>query len=318
MDVVSGGTWRYPEARAEEVEGTWWVRLAGTPELVLPRGPLFHDEDPVDDGDHAYATTLPMPLEQTLHEVSVDLGQLCGADEASAASHLERHCQLYGAPDICGAHGLPVWHGYPERVPDRHGRRATNLRPSCPYGAFPGSDEVGIRVQAVINLVQFMDAVTQLADHISTKRIPARAWMAKEVLDYPVIPPVLRKRFSPSAQQTVSVSDSRHILRLAVDIAMTATGLTLTTQWQPQRRPELALAARTTTALYIADLHAHIGTNRADRSVVCSVCGMPTSSKRAPRAGDRVYCSRTECQRARNRLKQARFRAKEKANGKHR
>lgn len=308
MDVVSGGIWRYPEASAETIDGTWWVRLAGTPELVLPRGPL-----PDDDYDLP-----PKKLTHTLHEVCTDLEHLLGLGEREAALHLAHHCRLYGAPDLCGPHGLPVWHSHPERATDRHGRRRTTLQPSCPIGEFPGSADPGLRAGDVVKLIEFTNAVIQLAHHVTTRRTPAQAWLADAILGYGLISPALSRHLADASRAGVSSAQGRHLVRAAVNAAMTSSGLNITSRWERERRPELALAARTTTALYVADLQAHIGMHAPDRSVVCSVCVRPVTLQRTPRKGDAVYCRRTECQRERNRLNQARWRERRQGDGQYR
>jgi hypothetical protein len=108
-----------------------------------------------------------------------------------------------------------------------------------------------------------------------------------------------------------STSRTRQLLRLVVDEAMQASWLRATTRWAPQRRPELALVAGTTVGLYVADVLAQIGSNDPDRTTACSLCGQPVTFQRRPRPGDRIYCRTTECQRHRNRIKQARHRQEE-------
>jgi len=83
----------------------------------------------------------------------------------------------------------------------------------------------------------------------------------------------------------VEVERSRRLARHAVDAGVTATGLRLTTRWQRQRRPELALEARTTTALHMADAISHMGVTRQDRSQVCAA---PTAACRSISAARRV------------------------------
>ena len=310
MDVVTSGMWRYPQARAREVKGVWWVQLAGSPELVIPRGPIHDDDD----------SGRPHRLKQTLHEGLTSLAQLGHGDEASAARQLEQHCQNFGAPEICGSHGLPVWHDHPSRVLDRHAvtRPRQNVRPSCPIGAFPDSADPGIRVRDVVAFAKFLNALTELASHVSDRRQPAPAWMGEEILNYGLLSETQTRHLATPPGERVGVTAARRLWSMAFDAATTATGLRTTTRWRPARRPELVLEARTTAALHLADLMAHVGLNQPDRSEVCSVCGMPVTLQRAPRAGDRIYCRSDECQKIRNRQKQQRFRAKERANGKHR
>lgn len=294
MDVLSPGMDRWPDASVRQVEGVWWVD-AGTSHVAgLPRGVRHDDDYDVEPGAE------PVQLKATVHEVVDHLKMTATIEnQGQAAAHLAEHIARFGLPDLCGAHGKPIWHdGRPS------GR-------SCPYAGMPGGDNVGAQLTQVLVLVNFIDALRDASEHLTIRRTQLSSRVVEDILAFGILPEwymgTVRAELGRDGHLTQT--RSRQLVRLAVDAVMRSSGLTVTTRWEPQRRPELALVARSTVALYVADTLAHIGTTSPDRTFTCAVCGQPTTPKRSPRPGEGIYCRRVECQRKRAVLKQARYRA---------
>ena len=294
MDVLSPGVDRWPEASVRQIEGVWWVDVGTFHVAGLPRGVRHDDDYDLESGAG------PVPLKATLHEIVEHLRlAACFADEGKAAAHLKEHVATFGVPDLCGAHGLPIWHD----------GRPTGK--SCPYAGMPDGENVGARVHHVVVLVNFIDALREASGLLKKRRTKLSPRVVEDVLAFGILPEsyvgTVRAELGRDGQLTQI--RSRQLVRLALDAAMRSSGLTVTTRWEPQRRPELALVAHSTVALYVADTLAHVGTTAKDRTFVCAVCGQPTTPKRSPRPGEDVYCRRVECQRKRSAIKQARYRA---------
>lgn len=299
MDLLSVGIWRHPQVEAQQFGDEWWVTLEGAPQLVLPQGVLFDDD---------YDNEPPKPLRETLHEVMKNLDNLDTLDTDGAAQHLADHFRRYGALDLCGAHGRPIWH-----APPRHSGPGLpgSVTTSCAYPGETPDGGLGIKVTNVTRFVKHLRGLEQIADHLARRRERTRDWMISDVLEGEFIDP--RYADVVKARHAVGNFDqeaTRRLLRYALDSDMQASKLTMTMRWPGQRRPELALVANTVAALYVADVIAHIGSADPDRTFLCSVCGLPFTPKRRLRADEGVYCRRLECRRARNLDKQRRYLAK--------
>jgi hypothetical protein len=238
-------------------------------------------------------------MEATLHEVLEHLSTTATfADKGEAAAHLRDHAAMFGLPDLCGAHGKPIWHdGRPS------GR-------SCPYAGVPDGENVGASLPQIVRLINFLDALRDASEHLTKRRTQLPSRVAEDIVAFGIQPDwyVDTIRAELARDGHLKQTRARQLVRLALDAAMSSSGLTVTARWEPQRRPELALVARSTVALYVADTLAHIGTTSPDRTFTCAVCGQPITPKRSPRSGEGVYCRRPECQRQRSVIKQARYR----------
>lgn len=306
--MLSPGIWRYETANAKLLEGEWWVMLPGQPELVSPRGVR-----PDDDYD-----SRARPLGDTLHEVMTHLGELEMMEREAAAQQLASHCRLFGAPDLCGEHGLPLWHDGP-RVRRASSRQFGSLNPSCAPGTGPDG-ALGLKVSAVTKFVKHLRGLEHIADHLRLRRERTPDWMVDDVLKGGILDEHYVRRVREARERGDFDQDAtRHLLTYSLDRVMASSWLAPTMRWPKQRRPELALVANTTCALYVADVLAHVGApDDADRTYVCSACSMPFTPKRRLKESEGTYCRKPECQRERNRLKQVRRRERETANGKHR
>ena len=294
MDVLSAGVERWPDAQARRIAGTWWVDAGSAHLAGLPRGVLHDDDYDLVPGRE------PVKLEATLHEVVEHLRTTATfADEGEAAAHLRDHAAMFGLPDLCGDHGKPIWH---------EGRPAGR---SCPYAGMPDGQNVGASLPQVVRLINFLDALRDASEHLTKRRTQLSSRVVEDIVAFGILPDwyVDTIRAELARDGLLKQTRGRQLVRLALDAAMSSSGLTVTARWQPQRRPELALVARSTVALYVADTLAHIGTTSPDRTFTCAVCGQPTTPKRSPRPGEGVYCRRVECQRQRSVIKQARYRA---------
>ena len=293
VDVLSPGVDRWPDAQMRQVKGTWWVDAGKTHVPGLPRGVRRDDDYNWEPGRE------PIQLKETLHEVVEHLRDTALYEGQEAAAHLTEHVAMFGLPDLCGAHGKPIWHdGRPT------GR-------SCPYAGIPDGDNVGAPLPNVVRLINFLDALRDASEHLTQARTKLSPRVVDDVLAFEILPQTYSDTIRSELARDAGLGQirSRQLVRLAFDAAMSSSGLIVTSRWEPQRRPELALVARSTVALYLADTLAHVGTTSADRTFLCAVCGQPTTPKRSPRPGEGIYCRRTECQRKRATLKQARYRA---------
>jgi hypothetical protein len=298
MDVLAGGgrpvaavIWRYPQARPRKLGGVWWVDPGPAVQQVLPAG-VDVDND---------VGNQPTRLKATLHELVSDLRLTATMpSREEAAGHLAAHVATFGMPDLCGPHGLPMLHG----------RRSGG--PSCTYGTLPESESLGVSVEHVIRLVNFLDALIDATDELMNQRKGISVRVVEDILGFPV----LSHSYSSSVRAELTnyghlqTGRARQLVCSALEGFMQASGLRITMRWEPQRRPELALVADTTVALYAADTLADIGASSGSRSYVCQSCGQPVTLGRAPRAGDGIFCRRPECQRERNRAKVARHRSR--------
>lgn len=287
MDVVSTGMWRYPEASARLFGGEFWVECSGHAEEVLPRGVLR-------DGDLG---NVPTRLRASLRDVVEDLKVTAThASDADASTHLVRHVARFGAPDFCGAHGLPRWHDGNE----------------CTPGGLGSSRHVAVRLADVRRFINFLDGIQDATEQLSGQRRPLRRRAVEDILSGGLTPAVVRDiaRDEMAALGALSLPRARQLIRTSVDQAIKASGLSLSTRWPNQRRPQLALVAWSTVALYFADLV--IGLGQPGGSLACSVCGLPFTPKRHPRQGDGLYCGRVECQQRRLSTNQAAYRARKK------
>jgi hypothetical protein len=294
VDVLSAGMDRWPDAQIRQVEGTWWVDAGKTHVPGLPRG-VGRDDDYSWEPGHE-----PIQLRKTLHEVVEHLRETALYKDERAAAHLTQHVALFGLPDLCGAHGMPIWHdGRPT------GR-------SCPYAGTPGGNNVGASLPSVLRLINFLDALRDAHEHLTKARTKLSSRVVDDVLAFEILPQtyldIVRGELARDGHLTQI--RSRQLVRLAFDAAMSSSGLIVTSRWEHQRRLELAFLARSTVALYVADTLAHVGTTSADRTFLCAVCGQPTTPKRSPRPGEGIYCHRPECQDKRSAVKQARYRAR--------
>lgn len=308
MDLFSVGLWRYPKADAQRFGDDWWVVLPGQATLALPEGVMRDYED---DNE-------PELLDVTLHEVRSDLDMLESLDnEEQAAAHAAVHCRRFGTPDLCGPHGLPVWHDPPRARPGGAPRTRV-VSPSCIYGEAPDG-HLGLKVAAVVNFVKHLRGLEQIADHLTLRQDPTPAWMIDEVLNGDFIEPQYVRRVRGLQQANeFTRNETRRLLTHAVDRAMASSRLVATVRWPEERRPELALVADTACALYVADLLAHVGSTDPDRTYLCSVCGQPYTPRRRLKPNEGRYCTRPECRNERNRMKQVRRRAREGAtDGEH-
>lgn len=286
---------RFPEAKPVQADGGGWVECVGPAEQVLPRG--VHPDPGFEDS----ATRLTA----TLHEIAEHLRQVATYSGDEAASQLVEHVRTFGGPFLC-VHGLPMWH---EDRPAEGGQ-------SCRYPGVPGSKGKGpgaVSVAAVQRMVSTLDAVRTMHD-LLVRRQRIRPALVEDVLGWPVLPSYLSDiaRAEPKRDGFLWTGRGRQLVGRVLDSAMSASGLRASVVWRRGSRPELALVAGTATALYIADAVAHVSGFDDDRTFICSVCGLPFTPQRAPRAGDALYCRRAECQRTRQRINQARWRARTK------
>lgn len=187
-------------------------------------------------------------------------------------------------------------------------------RPPDAARAGSGSCLHALRVPDVIRMVSALDAITDAHVRLTRQRRPLGRRIVEDILAWPVLPvqfaDVIRAELNRDGQ--LWTDRARQLVTRTLDDAMRQSELRASVTWAPQRRPELALVAGTTVALYIADVLAHVGAVDVDRSYVCRVCGQPFTPKRAPRPGDGLYCRRPECQRVRERSKQRAYRDRRK------
>lgn len=241
----------------------------------------------------------PLRLNCSLHEALDHLRLTATFDDpAAAAHHLREHVATIARPDFCGPHQRPMFH--PGRVEGR----------SCLTAGLRGERSVGVRLSDVIGFVNFLDAITDAADHLTSQRRGLNLRLLRDISAFPEADEFqcLLARAEVDANGVVSVPRSRSLVRVSLDLAIAAAGLVASTRWPPQRRPQLALVAHTTLALYLADVVMGLGV--PPTALECSVCGNPYTPKRGLREGDGRYCSRVECQRKRQAHNQAKRRAR--------
>lgn len=286
LDLVSWGAERYPMAEVVSVNGEWWVACTGKPESVLPSGVVWDDD----------FSTRPQRLRTSAAQWLDDLCVTATFRDASrAAGHLREHIANMAMPDFCGPHGRPMWH--PER-PNSH---------SC---LFPSvAESLGVRLATVIAFANFVDAVRDASTQLATQRRGLSRRLTDDILAFSETPESQKAIVRAESEGgSISLPRSRALLRSALDGTVAASGLVMSTRWPRQRRPQLALVANSTLAIYVAELLMGIGV--PPTALECSICGMPFTPKRAPRAGDGRFCSRPECQRRRQAANQARRRAR--------
>lgn len=260
-------------------------------ERVRPLGVFDH---PGDDGSS-------LPLRVTVHEMLEHLRLTATfGDDRDAAKHLATHVRDYAQPDLC-KHGLPLWHD---------GRSS---RFSCALPQ-PRSGVTGVRVADVRAMITTIDALSDCLHHLTTqrRRLPRR--ISQDLLAWPLLGHDMARLVAAEIQRDggLQVFRARQLLCLIPTKAMHAAGLRTEVVWRAQRRPELALDAMTSVAVYLADVIQTLGLVSEERSLLCSVCGQPFTPKRPPRPGDGIYCRGANCQRERAKRKQAAYRTNHK------
>jgi hypothetical protein len=304
VDVLSSGLLRFRDAQpVQRADGSWWVTAPGEGDPTLPRG-VHAEPDYSDD-------PAPTVLRETRHEVYEHLSLTATLADEAAAEHLAAHVRNYGIPQLCGAHGLPVWHD------GRTTSRGGSERAGCRYGEFTGPDgsmTPAVSLEHVVSMVTSLDAIGELHRHLVDMRTRPRRQVTEDVLRWPVQGPWLRQAAMGLLDGEASKGGpwsetARRLVSESLDRALRQSGMYLGMVWNRQTRPELANHAQSSVSLYVLDVIEHLGAER-DRTYVCDVCRMPFTPKRAPRAGDGLFCRREECQRERTRRNVARSRAR--------
>src|SRR5215203_5277168 len=147
MEVASSGVWRFPEAEAVETDQGWIIDLVGRVENVLPLGVLRDDD----------WTNKPISLRASTDRILDDLREAVTEPDASrSARKVASHVRRYFAPEVCGRHGLPLWHLNRSRL--------------CPQGQTDRA--ASLSVGHIRNLVNFLDALTDAVEQANHRRSP--------------------------------------------------------------------------------------------------------------------------------------------------
>ena len=278
-------------------EGVRYIAGGREHEEVLPRGVRHHAE---------WSGNAPVMLDATLHDVVKDLLLAGSRSEEDAAEHLAEHARRYFFPELC-RHGLPLWHDNEPPFKDR-----TRGNGSCAPAGVPGIEGPAVRVDHVVRMVTSLLAVQDSVYYLRKQRRPLRTQTIDDLLAWPVVRPKLQKALRGQCEGPTirNVELSRTAVRAVLDGAIRQAPLRVEVSWQTHQRPQPVLSAETVTGLYAFDVLEHVGAAEdEDRTFNCSACQRPYRPGRPPRKGEEHYCSRSECQRVRNRKKQARHRA---------
>lgn len=283
MELASWGTWRYPEAVATQTGTGWVILLEGSAIRSLPKGVIYDDDfgGPVE--------RLSSTTAGALDDLRDALTNPCDAESARLVA---RHVGEHFAPEICGRHGLPYWH---------------LAKGQCPPGGIEGESAVALPLGQLRALLVFLDAVNDAVEQVHGKRAPLTARQALDLLSYlrlPAVDGIVKGEVAGSGR--LEIPRSKQLVRMALDESVRASGLQLSARWPDRRAPQMALVARSSTALYVADLLLLLG--RADGAICCTACGNHFTPRRAARSGETLYCQRPECQRQRLAANQARYR----------
>ena len=269
---------RFAAARAVEIEGSWFVRLAGDGETVLPRGMLAPLGEP-----------MPTRLEAPTHSIVEHLLGLAHADtEAEAAEILAEHARLFCVPDLC-QHGRPIWHS---------GRQQTH---SCPRFDPPDLVPVGPVVDFAVGYVAL-----QRGFHAARLRRPPSKKVLRDLGPLLLSDLLLNAEFAEDRFQQAAFIG---VLEAATTALLRDSGVEPSLRWSVGRGPGPVLSTRSTVGVYAVDLMTMVGRDEPPPEYECNVCHAPAPRKRPPRSGEGTYCTNPECQRERVRLNKARQRA---------
>ena len=296
MELVAATEWQYPAAELVEIEGEALVLMVGDGLEVLPRGVRQHSNW---DNQSTF-------LRQTLHEVTEDVLLTATLSEEAAASHLLQHVRTAFSPALC-MHGLPMWH------PDRPQKRGREGR-SCVHASVPGHQGYALRVAHVVRMATTLLAVKDAVYFLRTQRRPLTKRIHSDLLEWPVLAARQRRVMEAQASERGmhNTGISRGLVRAVLEACVRQAPLRPEVAWQTPGRPQLVLSSESPIGLYAFDLLEHAELlSTEDRTYRCSACDRAFTPERPPRPGQGLYCPRVECQRERNRINQARRRARE-------
>jgi hypothetical protein len=287
MEVASSGVWRFPKAEAVKTDDEWLVELLEPAEGVLPLG-VLRDED---------FENKPTRLRSTTSAILDNLREAVTERNPNRSAHkLAQHVRQFFAPELCGDHGLPVWHTSRTQVCQaRQTERAAALS-----------------VAHVRNLVNFLDALIDAVEQVNLRRAPCTPRQVIDLLEYlplGALDATIRERLARDGR--LELPSSRLLVRSALDESVKSSALVLSARWPAGRPPQLALVAWSPIALYVADQLLMFG--HADAAQRCSVCGNLFNPRRTHQVGQALYCQRPECQRRRLASNQARYRERKAA-----
>lgn len=289
MDVVASvPLWRHPRAEAIQHDNTWYVAMPEQGQVpAWPRGIRLEDNDTPEASGAGAA----------LDEILDDLYVAVSHDTSGQAQALARFVRRHGMPEIC-IHGLPIWH--PGRPTSR----------SCTLGTVPDHPElVGAKVADIERLANTLERLTSAVTRTKRdSRVPDQWWQSLSAS-------ALDPEADPDAGSDVrtipeNAPQVRRQLASMASTLMNASGVTARMLWTTHRRPEIAFYTMSGVGLLVVEVVRQLGLDEPDRTYECSICGQPYTPQRRMAANQVPYCRRAECQRARNRINQAKRRAR--------
>ena len=213
-----------------------------------------------------------------------DFLTLASADPEEMGAFMRR----YGVLELCGKHGRPVDH-------DEGG--------FCPFLEVDGGQRFGVSVQhvrraarAFADLVQWGQSARD-ARKVSPRRGRDIQWL---------LPGILSRTMSERERIAY------HLTRLNRE-----TGVQPLVTWD--KRVSVTFAAYGLMGVLSILLTREIAARRDpndDLIYTCSICGVPVPRIRPPQPNEAIYCTEKSCKREQQRLNQAAWRARKRAEGK--
>ena len=256
-----------------------------------------------------------LTLQYSLVQVLDDLRMIAlDATAEEQAGHLARHVAQFGLPDLCGEHGLPIYH-YSRYMADVFARREhPRLGNSCPRSNFPGRETLGIMVLHVVRFINFLDALADACESLGRRRkVPER--VVEDLLALHIIPdPPHMGATAPvlPMETDLNPDQARYLVGECLDSAMRTSGVGPVTTWATKQRPQITLRSSTNVGLYVLATVARIGMTSQDDVFSCFFCQQTYTPRRHPRPSERLCCPRTECQKRRRAENQRAYAARKK------
>jgi hypothetical protein len=256
-----------------------------------------------DDSVISWSQVKTRPEELTEEDLTVgtdtlldDFLALASADPEQMAAFMAR----YGVLELCGAHGCPIGHE-DAGCPFLEIEERTSL--DTPWSHFEFGGRWGVSVQHVRRAARgFADLVQWGQSARDAQKVSPRRGRDIQML----LPGIFTR--ATSERERIAY----YLTRLNRE-----TGVQPLVTWD--KRVSVTFAAYGLMGVLSILLTREIAARRDpndDLTYTCSICGVPVPRGRPPQPDEAIYCTEKSCKREQQRLNQAAWRARKRAEGK--
>jgi hypothetical protein len=278
--LITAGRWlpRNPAATlSEDTAGQWWIHL------------------PADDTERVIPEDVNAPLGGVGDVLGVDVAEIAAAlAAASRTANLAE--QAIAVRDICRRWAVPeLWDGMPTHSADQTGGAPTPHR---------------LRVADVAATSAALDALGRCFDALPGNLPPKAAFATVLSWAQRIGLPADRADAWDGGPGAHPRDELRLLLSQVMGETLRAFGVTVGVGWESRRVPQPVMYAPDLFGMVAAAMVLRMGEGHGRPVVRCEHCGSVVMGARIRSDTSAVYCDRPGCQRAKERDRKRRQRAK--------